>query len=72
MATKKLFAGKDTRQEEMREAQALRSGRTTIKDYLTGERSEGRKGSAKTAKAVKTGRMSPQQYAAKEAGGKRR
>lgn len=59
----KLFAGKDTRKEEMKEARAVKSGRISPAQYVKGEKSEGKKGSMKTAKAIKSGKMSPAAYA---------
>lgn len=59
----KLFAGKDTRKEELREAHAVKSGRITPGQYVKGEKSEGSKGSTATAKALKSGKLSPAAYA---------
>lgn len=68
MATKKLFGGKETKTEEMREAKALRMGAISPKEYIRGEKSEGHKEEnlAKTAKAIKSGKMSPAAYAKSE------
>ena len=68
MATK-MFGGTESRAEEMKEAQALRSGKMSVKQYLRGEKSEGHKeepGLAKTARAIKSGKMSPAAYAKME------
>lgn len=65
----KLFAGKDTKFEEMKEAKAIKAGKVSPKQYVRGEKSEGDKKSAKTltktAKDIKSGKMSPMQYAKK-------
>ena len=63
MATSKLFKGKETKKEEMGEAKALKSGKISVGQYLKGEKSEGEKGSKKTAMAIKSGKMSPAAYA---------
>jgi len=62
---KKLFGGKETKTEEMREAKALRMGAISSKDYIKGEKSEGHKEEnvAKQAKAIKSGKLSPAMYA---------
>ena len=68
---KKLFGGKETRGEELKEAKALKSGRISPKQYVAGEKSEGHgAGAAGYAKAIKSGALSPQAYAAEEAGEK--
>jgi hypothetical protein len=42
MATKgKLFGGKETYSEEMKEGRALKSGKLSLKDYAKGEKAEG-------------------------------
>ena len=67
MAAKKLFGGKETRAEEMKEAKALKSGKISKSQYVAGEKSEGHgKGAAKTAAAIKSGKISPKQYAQAE------
>jgi hypothetical protein len=68
MATKKLFGGKESKTEEMREAKALRMGAISPKEYIKGEKSEGHKEEnlSKTAKAIKSGKMSPAAYAKSE------
>lgn len=67
MAAKKLFGGKETRAEEMKEAKALKSGKISKAQYVAGEKSEGHgKGAAKTAAAIKSGKISPKQYAQAE------
>lgn len=68
MATKKLFGGKESFAEEKKEAQALKSGKISPKQYIAGEKSEGHKEEnlPKTAKAIKSGKMSPTAYAKME------
>ena len=67
MATKKLFGGKETAAEEMKEAKALKTGKISKSQYVAGEKSEGHgKGAAKTATAIKSGKISPKQYAQAE------
>ena len=67
MATKKLFGGKETAGEELKEAKALKSGKISKSQYVAGEKSEGHgKGAAKTASAIKSGKISPKQYAQAE------
>lgn len=67
VATKKLFGGKETRAEEMKEAKALKSGKISKAQYVAGEKSEGHgKGAAKTAAAIKSGKITPAQYAKAE------
>ena len=64
---KKLFGGKETPAEEMKEAKALKSGRISKQQYVAGEKSEGHgAGAAKKASAIKSGRLSPKAYAAEE------
>ena len=61
---KKLFKGKETPAEEMKEARALKSGKISAKQYEAGEKMEGHgKGAASKAKAIKSGKMSPAAYA---------
>jgi len=50
VALNKLFKGKDTRGEELREAKAIKSGKITPAQYARGERMEDAK------KAKKKGR----------------
>ena len=38
---KKMFGGKETKAEEMKEAKALKSGKISPKQYVAGEKSEG-------------------------------
>ena len=65
---KKLFGGKETPAEEMKEAKALKSGRISPKQYAAGEKSEGHgAGAAKKAAAIKSGRLSPKTYAEEHA-----
>ena len=64
---KKMFGGKETKAEEMKEAKALKSGKISPKQYVAGEKSEGHgAGAAKKAAAIKSGRLSPKAYAAEE------
>ena len=66
--TKKLFGGKETPAEEMKEASALKSGRISPKQYVAGEKSEGHgAGAAKKAAAIKSGRVTPKAYAEEHA-----
>ena len=68
MATKKLFGGKETAGEEMKEAKALKSGRISKQQYVAGEKSEGHgAGAAKKAAAIKSGRVTPKAYAEEHA-----
>jgi hypothetical protein len=61
---KKLFGGKETPAEELKEAKALKSGRISKQQYVAGEKSEGHgAGAAKKAAAIKSGRLSPKAYA---------
>lgn len=68
MATKKLFGGKETVAEEKKEAQALKSGKISAKQYIAGEKSEGHKEEnvTKQAKDIKSGKLSPTAYAKSE------
>ena len=68
MATKKLFGGKESYSEEKKEAQALKSGKISTKQYIAGEKSEGHKEEnvAKQARDIKSGKMSPTAYAKSE------
>ena len=67
MSMKKLFKGKDTKAEEMKEAKAVRSGKITPAQYTKGEKMEGTKKPAsalmKRGQAMKSGKMSPAAYA---------
>ena len=69
MATKKLFGGKESYSEEMKEAKALKSGKISERGFVQGEKSEGHKeeNSAKLARNIKSGKMSPSSYASMEA-----
>lgn len=71
---KKMFGGKETKAEEMKEAKALKSGKISPKQYVAGEKSEGHgAGAAKKAAAIKSGRVTPKAYAeehAMKSGGK--
>ena len=67
VATKKLFGGKESAAEELKEAKALKSGKISKSQYVAGEKSEGHgAGAAKTATAIKSGKISPKQYAQAE------
>ena len=65
---KKMFGGKETKAEEMKEAKALKSGKISPKQYVAGEKSEGHgAGAAKKASAIKSGKLSPAAYAKEHA-----
>ena len=65
---KKMFGGKETKAEEMKEAKALKSGKISPKQYVAGEKSEGHgAGAAKKATAIKSGKLSPAAYAKEHA-----
>lgn len=63
----KMFQGKQTRQEEMAEAKAVRSGKVSPAEYARREKAEGDKASTKTLEArgkqLASGKMSAAQYA---------
>ena len=72
MATKRMFGGKESYPEEMREAVAVKSNRMSPSQYARGEMSEKPMGRAKKetygeelkkGMAIKSGRVSPKQYA---------
>jgi hypothetical protein len=67
MKLAKLFQGKDSPKEEMKEAKAIKAGKVSPKQYVRGEKMEGDKKSTKTlektAKDIKAGKMSPTKYA---------
>jgi len=65
---KKLFGGKETYGEELKEAKALKSGKISERGFARGEKSEGHKEepSAKLARQIKSGKMSPTAYAKME------
>ena len=64
---KSLFKGKDTVQEEKKEATALKKGTISKAQYVKGEKMEGDgKGAAKRATAIKSGKTSPAAYAKAE------
>lgn len=83
MATKpklaSLFTGKDTKAEEKKEAQAVKSGKISPAQYARGEKAEEKREKEKgerpkstasllaKAKDMKSGKLTPAQYAAKEA-----
>lgn len=52
---KKLFKGKDTMKEEMKEAKAIKSGKITPKQYAMGEKMEKAKKPMKAMKYAKGG-----------------
>ena len=66
----KLFKGKETYAEELKEAKALKSGKISEKQFVRGEKSEGHKGEepnpSKLAREIRSGRKSPTQYAKEE------
>lgn len=67
----KPFSGKDTKAEEMAEAQQVRSGKVSPAQYkakeMREEKAEGESSDPKqlmsTGKAIASGRLSPSQYA---------
>jgi len=64
-----LFKGKETYGEELKEAKSLKSGKISPAGFVKGEKSEGNKDEenpALLAKEIKTGAMSPKQYASVE------
>ena len=67
----KLFGGKETYGEELKEAKAVASKKISPKQFVKGEKSEGHKGeekgASKMAKKIASGKMSPEAYAKKEA-----
>jgi hypothetical protein len=64
----KSYGAKENKSEEMAEARDLRSGKTSPKDYVAGEKSEGDSKSKaslmRTGKALASGKMSASQYGA--------
>lgn len=56
-ALKKLFKGKETYAEEMKEAKALKSGKISMKEYAKGEKAEGVHKKCGGAVKKKTGGM---------------
>ena len=68
---KKLFGGKETYSEELKEAKAVKSGKVSPAGFAKGEKSEGHKDEEKNpmkmAKEIKSGKMSPSAYAKMEA-----
>lgn len=61
---KKMFGGKETKSEEMKEAKALKSGKISKSQYVAGEKSEGHsKGAAVKADKIKSGKLTPAAYA---------
>lgn len=55
MAAKKLFGGKETYSEELKEAKAIKSGKITPEQYAKGEKSEEAKGMKKGGKCMAKG-----------------
>jgi hypothetical protein len=69
LMAKKLFGGKETYGEEMKEAKSLKSGKISPAGFVKGEKSEGNKNEENPsliAKEIKSGAMSPKQYASVE------
>lgn len=68
----KPFAGKQTKQEEMAEAKAVRSGKVTPAQYAAREKAEGDKKSKSSlmakGKSIASGKMSPSKYASMATG----
>lgn len=65
-----LFKGKETYGEELKEATSLKSGKISPAGFVKGEKSEGNKEEENPkllAKEIKSGAMSPKQYASVEA-----
>jgi hypothetical protein len=63
---KKLFKGKETFGEEMKEAKAVKSGKISPKMFAKGEKMEGHKEEKNPlglGKKIASGKMSPKQYA---------
>ena len=71
MAGKKLFGGKETYAEELKEAKAVKSGKVSPRGFAKAEKAEGygheEKGAMKTAQKIKSGKLSPKAYATAEA-----
>ena len=69
--SKKLFGGKESYSEELKEAKAVKSKKLSPKEFESGEKSEGHMGeepnALETGKKIKSGKMSPEQYAKMEA-----
>ena len=67
---KKLFKGKETYGEELKEAKAVKSGKITPGQFAKGEKSEGYGHEEKGAKAlgqrIKSGKVTPKRYAEME------
>lgn len=72
---KSLFTGKDTKDEEKKEATALKTGNISKAQYVRGEKAEEKREGEKkpvaqikkTATAIKLGKTTPTQYANREA-----
>ena len=67
----KLFKGKETYSEELKEAKAVKAGKVSPKGFAKAEKAEGygheEKGALKTAQKIKSGKLSPKAYASAEA-----
>lgn len=65
----RLFKGKNSPDEEKKEARAVKSGKVSVAEYVKGEKSEGdrkpAKALAKDAKDMKSGKLTAAQYAAR-------
>ena len=67
---KNLFKGKETYGEELKEAKALKGSKISKAQFVKGEKSEGHtneENPSLIAKEIKSGAMSPKQYASVEA-----
>ena len=67
---KNLFGGKESYKEELGEAKAVAKKKITPMQFAKGEKSEGHKeesGAKKMAESIRAGKMTPAQYALKEA-----
>ena len=67
----KLFGGKESYSEELKEAKAVASKKISPKQFVKGEKSEKHKGEelkslSKEGKSIASGKMSPEAYAKKE------
>lgn len=62
-----LFGGKESKKEEMAEANAVKKGKISPRQYAKGEAKEGHgKGAFEMGKKIKSGKISPKQYAKNE------
>ena len=73
-ALKSLFKGKETKSEETKEANAVKSGKITPKQYAKGEKMEGEKDKKSTlvkrGDEIKSGKLPVAKYAKMESKGK--